>query len=341
MIMTANTNNYLEPAYAGTSLMERDNQYLMSDFKNVFHAKQEVANKVIAAVNQAASTGGVTDTVFNGLKTETRYVVDMSDDVQKALKAGDIKLVTNKAGEAFAQLRDANGRFGTKLPIKEEIVSMGFNMVEVTTAMQTMAIQKQLDDVMDTLDEIGNNVIEIIQGLQNDRIGLFYSGLNLYRESKEIQDPEFAKFIAAQSIKALSDANAQMIQNIQSDIMYLKNKEYKYGGGKPLDKINERMMSINKCFDVIYQSSILKATIYYERNEMSAMLATIDEYGKFINSLILPNAGMLSEHDVNDRFLQNGIWETKANSFNEMAKLKDLVKTSSVYYIQSKEEKDA
>lgn len=329
------TNNELTSQKTGLPSM--DTQYSIDDFRNIFEEKQNVADKVINAINNVVFDADLSKTMTAHGGDETRYVVDMSEDMKDAIQKGKIKLDMRKSGEIFAQIKDADGHYGKKLPIKEELISQGVDPLEVTTAMQTRAIQMELEDIMDTLNEIGSNVEEIIQGLQNDRIGLYYSGLNLFLESRNINDDIFKKLVLSQALKALSDANAQMIQSIEMDIRYIVCKEYKKGNGKSAYKIKEKMDSINKCFEVIYRSSVLKAAIYYENNEMGAMLTAFDEYGKFLNELIVPYAGQLSEHDENDVYLTDGIWEKKSGSFALMENVKNMLDMSTVYYIEAKE----
>lgn len=55
-------------------------------------------------------------------------------------------------------------------------------------AMQMEAIKQQLQSIIESLKDIEGKVIEVIQGQRNDRIGLFYSGLSLYVESRERTD---------------------------------------------------------------------------------------------------------------------------------------------------------
>jgi len=50
-----------------------------------------------------------------------RYVVDATESTLEAIDNGKIKLSTDKSGKMFAQIREANGQYGSKLPIKKEL----------------------------------------------------------------------------------------------------------------------------------------------------------------------------------------------------------------------------
>ena len=286
-------------------------------------------------VGDAAFAKGTRD----GMKKESRYVVQMGDDLIKAIDEGRVKLDYKKTGEIFAQLRDASGHFGEKLPIKKELIAAGVDPFSVGTALQMKAIEQKLDAMIDTLEDIGQDVSEVIQGQHNDRIGLFNSGLNLYLESRNIQNQEFQMLVVAQALKSLSDGNEQILQALRADVNYLLEGKYKQKKGKSAEEIQERMININKCFDVIHRSFLLKAGIYYEREEIQAMLSTMDEYGKFLQREIVPIAPSLAEFDKTDTLLQGGKWEKRALMLTEIGAMRNQLATTSVFYLGTGEEK--
>lgn len=202
-----------------------DEQYALQSFQSKLASKGKKADYILNQISTVISDIAVTDTATDDSVEESRYVVDMSSELMADIKSGKVKLDINKnTGEVFAQLRDEKNHYGKKLPIKEELLEKGIDSAEAATALQLKEIEQQLITVISVLDDIGEDVAAIIQGQENDRIGLYYSGLNLYLESQSVQDQDLQKFICAQALKSLSDANAQMTQSIKSDIMYLLEK---------------------------------------------------------------------------------------------------------------------
>ncbi|RNL39790.1 hypothetical protein [Paraeggerthella hongkongensis] len=191
-----------------------DDANSVSTLATVVKSKGEIARKTLEKTAEAACS---LDSIKEALTEETQLVVNMSDAAKKAYDEGLIKFDTNKAGEMFAQLRDANGHYGKKIPIKEQVVANGLNPLEVQNAMRTQAIQEQLEEIVATLAEINEVVCDIKQGQHNDRLGLFLSGQALYLESREISDPTLRKFLEAQALKSLSDANGQLTCIVFSD----------------------------------------------------------------------------------------------------------------------------
>ena len=67
--------------------------------------------------------------LYQANKKGFRLVVDASDDMLEAIDRGDIKLTADKLGNTHAQIKQANGQYGKKLPIKKEEFSQGIDPV--------------------------------------------------------------------------------------------------------------------------------------------------------------------------------------------------------------------
>ena len=185
-------------------------QFSLSAFEQTIALADDNSKSVLTAAQNAIRSA------FSNKDVEEKYVVDMSDDLKRSIDSGDVELVTSKTGEVYAQLRSENGRFGKPLPIKKELAQEGISEAELQMALQMEAFKKQLQTIMEGMKTIECHVAEILQGQRNDRIGLFYSGLSLYTEGREIQDSDLRKQIIAQALKSINDANAQMIQEIRT-----------------------------------------------------------------------------------------------------------------------------
>lgn len=249
--------------------------------------------------------------VQQSLKKGYRYVVDATESTIEAIDNGRIKLSTDKSGRMFAQIREANGRYGSKLPIKKELFRKGVDPVQMANALQMKALQAQIQIISDQISVIDQSVREILQGQQNDRIGLYYSGMALYLESRRIVDNEMKKALMAQSLRALSEATFQLTLTMQSDIQYLVNKKYKSAKGKSVDLIDDRMRSINQSFVFIHQATILRAGIYCNQGELAAMSTVLDEYSRFIEKTVANNADLLAQCDTTDNGTDEGVWKSR------------------------------
>ena len=316
-----------DPAYP-ISLLSNSLKDRLRDVDDAVH------DIYIKAVQAAPSVAEACHTAFQGSK----YVVEMSDTVKQAIDSGAIKLTTNKRGETFAQLVDENGKFGSKLPIHKEDFSQRFNPTVVANSMQMKAMQEQLEEIEAQIQLIDRNVKDVIQGQQNDRIGQYFSGISLFVEAKNLDDSDLKKTLIATSLKSLSDAIFQLKLNMESDIKYLINEEFKHAKGRRVELIDQRMQSINQSFTYIHQATLMKAGIYCEQCELGAMTTVLDEYSHFISDTIAANAPLLAQCDIADKGGEKGVWETRASFRLDTSDLKkQIISKDKVLYLCAQE----
>lgn len=260
-----------------------------------------------------------------------RYVVDASESTLNAIESGALKL-TQENGKTYAQLR-VNGKYGSKLPIKKEVFRKGIDSVQIANALQMQAIQDQLQNVANQLFLIEGSVREVLQGQQNDRIGLYYSGLALFLESRSVSDVGFKNALQAQALRALAESTFQLKLTMQSDIQYIKNGEYDKGKNKRLfperGKLrSEHMNNINRSFAFIHQAMMLRAGIYCDMGEFGSMVQVLEEYSHFIDNDVAKNVLTLSLHQENDDGTKNGLWASRSKLRLDVSELSRALNSS-------------
>lgn len=70
-----------------------------------------------------------------GAEKTTRYVVNMTDETKDAIDRGIIKLDCDKDGQSYAQIRDADDRYGKKPFISEELSDQGVDTHEAMNVL--------------------------------------------------------------------------------------------------------------------------------------------------------------------------------------------------------------
>ena len=185
----------------------------------------QAENVVINIFKEVAKVSPMVAQVREATKKGYKYVVDATESTLEAIESGKIKLTTENSGKMYAQIREANGHYGSKLPIKKDVFAKGIDPIQMANALQMKALQDQVQQIANQIAVIDHSVREVIQGQQNDRIALYYSGLTLYLEARNVNDPEMKKALTAQSLRALSEARFQLGLSMQSDIKYLAEGE--------------------------------------------------------------------------------------------------------------------
>ena len=263
---------------------------LSNGIKNELERAQVVAQNIYRAVVRELPT---LTQIQQAMDKGCRYVVDATDSTLKAIDSGALKL-TQENGKTYAQLR-VNGKYGSKLPIKKEVFRKGIAPTQMANALQMQALQDQIQSVADQLILIDGSVREVLQGQQNDRIGLYYSGLSLFLESRSVSDAGLRNALQAQALRALAESTFQLKLTMQSDIRYIESKEYDKAKGKRKELIMEHMNNINQSFAFIHQATMLRAGIYCDIGEHGSMARVLEEYSYFIDNDVAKNALLLSQ----------------------------------------------
>lgn len=319
----------IAPQYDGTISLF-DEQFSIAKFTNAIE-KTEAESSDILEATRAAVCRAYEKAMGSD---DPKYIVQFDDETKKALKNGTVELVPKKDGTVYAQIRDSQTKkLKNNLSIKEELSVEGIDSTQLQLALQMEEIKAQLEEIIQGIREIEGRVSQIAQGQRNDRIGLFFSGLSLYVEAKSITDKYLQKQMFAQALRSISDANAQMIQDIRTNIEYLMAGEYKKHK-KASEKIDEHLDNIRQCYDVVYRSAFLKATIYQENGETAAMLTSIDEYSRFIEQMIVPYVGRLSELDKTSQLIDAGTWGQIANTLSGCRELRQKIIEDKTYFLE-------
>ena len=282
-----------------------DEQFKYSSFKSLISKKYNQSNEFM-------------NRLFDSIEQDddVNLVVNLSDDLKEKYKQGLLRFDKDKDGNMYAQLRDEKNHYGKKLTIKEQV-----NEKDLIIASQLNIIKDILDEIVDTLENIEENISHILMEFHNDRVGLYYSGLSLYLEALQINDVSLRNELIAQSLKSLNDSQAQIIQEFKSDITFLRSPQFDKIKRKKHDCLLEKMQNIHECFQTINRIVTLKAMIYFDNNQLNSMMMVCTEYQRFIDVIIKPNVGFLIECDPRDDKLMNRIWSKRANALLDYKKI--------------------
>lgn len=306
--------------------------YEIGFLKESISDNNDKADKVINAVADAVCMIDGAKKIKHS-KDEFKLVADISPELMKELKEGTKKL--DQCGDKiYAQIRDAKGNWGEKITLKKIPSEISIDPVTLSMAMQMKSIEKKLDDIVDTLEIIGETVEWVREGQENDRIGLYLSGINLYQEAESIQDPNLRMLIVSQAIKSISDSCSQEMQCAASDVKYLLDNKYMdLPKGRRTEK-NKRIADINKCLEIIHKAAIFRAGIYYREGELNAMLDVFCQYARFLDNVIISNSGKLAELDSTERRLDNSKWSKKQDILISINEIRTQIEGGTTLYLE-------
>lgn len=319
------------------NLSPSDINYPVVNLENGMKAQSIVFEKISPLLSKIAGAGGTISSAINKSNTTKKWVVDMTKTVSDGVEAGAIKLVEEN-GKIFAQLRDAKGKYGDKLPIHEETLkSSGVNSSQFVNSLQMMAMQKQLESLMVEVKEISSAVESIYIGQQNDRIASYFTGLFLYSEAQNTIDETFKKLLLAQSLKSFSDCSCKLTLEMQENIKYLKQHKYEKHIFTAKESIEKRISTIQQCFAFTHQSYLMKSALYLEMGEPQAMIKALEEYGGFIKNNVVENAKLLKDYDLSDDGTDTGLWSNRAKLLSSINEVSNSLNSSKEYLLTMKE----
>lgn len=280
--------------------------------KKIYEEANDKTEKIVGVIyKEALKQMPVFSEIQKPLHKSIRYIADLSKEEIEAIDNGLLQL-SKENGNTYAQFK-LNGKYSTKIPIKKEMFGEEIKPVQIANAMQIQALQEQIEDISEQIFLIDDVVKEISVGQQNDRIGLYYSGLALFVEAEAVSDPTLKSSMISQALRELSEAIFQLKLTLESDIKYIKNKEFKNFKGKRSELITEHINKIDQSFAFIHRAFLLKAAVYCNIEEFMPMVKVLDEYSSFINVDIKENAVMLSQYDRNDDGTSEGLWQGRTN----------------------------
>ena len=304
-----------------------DEQFAVANFAALIEKTESYSDSILDSARQAVHNA------YEKEQDNPKFVLDISDDVAARIDNGEIQLVTC-GDEVFAQLRDEKGKFGKRLPIKKDLEDEGISTEQLQLALQMEAIKEQLKSIIKGMKELEGYVKDVLEGQRNDRIGLYYSGISLYLEACATKDEYFRKQLIAQAIKSLNDANSQMIQEARTSVEYLVTKQFRKSKDR-MKKIEEHLAIIHQCCDVIFKAACMKAIVYNNCKEVDAMLVSIEEYGRFVENLIVPNVGELNELDPSVKLFSKGSWNQIADTFTGCKNIREQIAERDTYLLSS------
>ena len=131
-----------------------DEQFEYSSFKSLISKKYDQSNVFM-------------NHLFDSIEQDddVNLVVDLSDELKEKYKKGLLRFDKDKNGNMYAQLRDEKNHYGKKLNIKEQV-----NEKDLIIASQLNVIKDVLDDIVDTLENIEENISHVLMEFHNDII---------------------------------------------------------------------------------------------------------------------------------------------------------------------------
>ncbi len=256
--------------------------------------------------------------LIKGMEKSERLQLVFSDKVQKKIADGTYKLMKRKDvdGVFKAVVVDEKGKTRAIADLKWEEIGSGVDPAAMTSAMQGMAIQQQLREISEQLQDMSAAMEDVLMGQHNDRLAMFFSGEAIYREALAASDETLKRSLTSAAIMALTNASTSLQASLVYEVNAICDKYDEEKGrfvGIKSEKLMEKMYLINSSFQTIHKATTLKAAIYYREGEYQALTTVLSDYKGFLErSLPEEKAHILYLADPNEKTFE-GVWNIRRN----------------------------
>jgi len=221
-----------------------------------------------------------------GAVEKTEYTPLIPTTIKKLLAAGKVEFIPrkNNSDAFFLQVRSKvkglvidGKKYGLNrkikdIPLREKVIT-----ADITSAMQCLSMQAQLNQIAEGLKEISEacefNFSRILQGQHDDRIAKLISSRSCYVQALAVMDENLRRQMLIRAVCDANSARAELAFEIRSGIMSLSS------GKTPKAKDMEKIVAdIDSA--VIAMSSAVQLLLYSYQvlGEHTAQLAAVKEY---------------------------------------------------------------
>ncbi len=296
-----------------------------------------ILNEIMAACPALAE-------VVNGLETTEHLKLIFSDEVKKGMETGALKLMERKdeIGRFKAVVVDQAGKIRNIPDIKIDKALQGVDPAQMASAMQGMAIQMQLQDIKDQLEEMSMALNDVLAGQHNDRLAKYFAGVSLYKESLSVKDENLQKELTNSAIMMLSDAYSELSVSLKYSIDSLCSKyNEKDNSFKKIksDQLCIEMAKINSSFEAIHKTVMLKTAIYYKEGEYVACSTVLNGYANFVEKTLPQNkSNILYLADPKEKTFM-GVWNDRREGLPiKIQQVREKLADKANYSIEFREE---
>lgn len=228
------------------------------------------------AINRVLQYVNIAD-IISKVQTGVEYIVQVPAEFQLGYDAGDYFMMEGKSSRkmwpTLMKIADSGKpEIVTPLPIKPNVVVQGNPIQELSLGCHNLYMQKQIQQLSDTIQETLTVVKRIEKGQQTDRIGLMESGkmqilLALSRQGQDGWERELAD-----GRQSLSDARGKFLAAFRERVKEFepipKNgfirlmREFASTGSGYGDKKDDEYSELSTYFSLLLESTQLLAASY-------------------------------------------------------------------------------
>lgn len=211
-------------------------------------------------------------------KTDTELVANLTNEAKAMIEKGEWSLGLKKESrEILAMIKDnATGK------IKSQVTLVEKNLPKDLGTLPTLAaMQMQLAEISEKIEELNHNVLRVEEGQYNDRYAGFYTGRQLTIEALSSSNEQIRTNLLLEAIKINNETISKLMLSVHSNIKPLQDPKIKKAEAERLTNFVETSLGY------INSSVQLNMVAYTELHEQQALVSTMINYESFLNQTLL------------------------------------------------------
>lgn len=246
-------------------------------------------------------------------KTELRVM--LSPLQKKLLDNGSLELLTTKDGKILAELWNPKTKqFAGHLELEKVQLNP-----DIMNALTNYAMQMQLAQITEQLQEIQKTVKEILRGQENDRLAEAYACRQNLLTAVTISNPALKYQVLMHVAQSSETARQKLMLSQKETLAFIENQPEDLIGkilkGASPTKIEEAMDKLYIGLDAINAVSTTEAMAYMEMDEPEAAARSLTVYSEYLSNSYARQK-MIGLLDLNTG-RPDSYWSEKLNGIRE------------------------
>ncbi len=231
------------------------------------------------------------------------------------LRERAVEMCVDKKGRLLAVLRNTqNGQWAGHIELKEVLTTP-----DLSDALTNYAMQMQLAQITEQLQEIQKTVKEILRGQENDRLAEAYACRQNLLTAATISNPALKYQALIHLAQSSETARQKLMLSQKETLAFIENQPEDLIGkilkGASPAKIEEAMDKLCIGLDALNLVSTTEAIAYMEMDEPEAAARSLTVYSEYLsNSYAKPK--MVELLDLNTG-RPDSYWSEKLNGIRE------------------------
>lgn len=278
------------------------------DLKNYFSRMPEITHtlarhaiKTLSEIQNALyEAPSFIQFITDNCSSEATLQAVLTNDQKQKLKSGVLKLLSRKDGKLCASLVDpSTNQIAANIPL--EYANLSPDISQMTT---DFAMQMQLAQVAEQMQELQRSIEDIQQGLENDRLATAYSCQQKFLQVMSLKNSEIKKQALLQIAFDAEDSRNLLMLSQNENIAFIDQQPessfQKLFSGASSKEIHRRMEEIRKSLEAVNAISLTEAMVYHELGESEAAQKSLVYYAEYLDQAYFGKESLLKRLDLLD-----------------------------------------